>query len=383
MHSDETLDNRSGPLTYLNWLASRREPLLVTHEYPLYTDAHIVAETNHGPYRFLHTLSMSSPGVVRPAVVLRWDWHYDIPHPDFSKTNAEQYHGGNAAEEIAALASLALGVRFRAGDLTREFIPGGDPKGQPWGLTRRPTPILGGGTPRSGWIIPNAAEGQHSLELLEPLRLLPSMNPSDALSLVRSARSYQNGLWLAESEPALTWLLLVSALETAALHWRSNKGTPVARFQASKSEFFEYLSKLDNSEVVWRVAEEFKDSFGATRNFLDFVLTFRPQPPANRPLWGAIDWSDDSLRQILKVVYDYRSKALHAGKPFPAPMCASPYQQVGWPASTEKPHGHVSMEGGVWLEKDIPLLLHTFDCITRGTLLNWWRSLGVGIPQQS
>ena len=43
------------------------------------------------------------------------------------------------------------------------------------------------------------------------------------------------------------------------------------------------------------------------------------------------------------------------------------------------------MGGGVWLEEDIPLLLHTFEYITRETLLSWWRSMGVtagGPPEQ-
>ena len=39
----------------------------------------------------------------------------------------------------------------------------------------------------------------------------------------------------------------------------------------------------------------------------------------------------------------------------------------------EKPHGHVSMGGGVWLENELPVLPCTFEYIARETLLNWWR----------
>jgi hypothetical protein len=122
------------------------------------------------------------------------------------------------------------------------------------------------------------------------------------------------------------------------------------------------------------VANDFADSFGATRKFIDFVMKFRPPEPADRPPWGGIDWSDESMKKILKMVYSYRSKALHAGKPFPAPMSEPPYTEGGWVATTEKPHGHTSMSGGVWLESDIPILLNTFEYITRETLLNWWRA---------
>ncbi len=31
--------------------------------------------------------------------------------------------------------------------------------------------------------------------------------------------------------------------------------------------------------------------------------------------------------------------------------------------------------GGVWIIDDTPILLHTFEYIVRGALLNWWVSL--------
>lgn len=74
-------------------------------------------------------------------------------------------------------------------------------------------------------------------------------------------------------------------------------------------------------------------------------------------------------------IYDYRSKALHDGTPFPAPMCEPPFYNKEWSVTyAEKPHGGaVGAMGGTWLAKDIPLLLHTFEYITRGTLIKWWK----------
>jgi hypothetical protein len=366
-----------GPAIYLNWLAASNEPLIFTLEYPLYSDAHITGETEHGPYRFLHTVPTPVPGIVQPTMVLRSDWHWSHPSPDFQETDDERYHGGSPAEEIAALASLAMGVRFRAGDSTRQFVPGGDPKGSPRAWSMRSTPVLNISKSLHRWVLPRVAEGQHPVELLKPLNILPSISPSSAISLVRSARLYQDSLWLAESEPELSWILMVSALETGALCWRPQKEEPLLKLESAKPELFEYLSSLDNPTVANRVAEAFKDSFGVTRKFLDFVLTFRPPEPVERPKWGTIDWSNHSLKRILKKVYDYRSKALHAGKPFPAPMCEPPYRDASWPAPSERPMGHSSMGGGTWREEDIPLFLHTFEYITRETLLKWWNSLGM------
>jgi hypothetical protein len=227
---------------------------------------------------------------------------------------------------------------------------------------------------REGWILPHAAEGQHSLELLAPLETLLRLKPEAATCLIRSARLYQDALWLAESEPALSWLLLASAVETGAVYWRAEKEPALERFKTAKPKLFDYLSKFDDGNAAGRVADAFNDSFGVTRKFLDFMLTFRPEAPTPRPAWGGIDWSDQSLEAILKIVYRYRSKALHEGKPFPAPMCLPPLRYAG-PALTEKPHGDMSVSGGTWKEKDVPLLLHTFEYITRKVLLKWWSSM--------
>jgi len=364
----------SGPTAYLNWLASQNSPLFFTHEFPLYSDAHIISEAEFGPYRFFNTVAIPTPGAVRQKVALRWDWHWEYQVPTFQKTEADQYHGGGPAEEIAALASLALGVRFRSGDATRDFSPNGDPKGRPIALTLRAAPTLVKTESREGWILPHAAEGQHSLELLAPLATLPRLKPEAATSLIRSARLYQDALWLAESEPALSWLLLVSAVETGAVYWRAEKEPALDRFKTAKPELFDYLSQLDDGKAAGRVADEFKDSFGVMRKFLDFLVTFRPEEPTPRPAWGGINWSDKSLQTILNVVYSYRSEALHEGKPFPAPMCLPPFRHAGQ-APTERPDGDMSMVGGTWKAKDIPLLLHTFEYITRVALLKWWSSM--------
>jgi hypothetical protein len=364
-----------GPPVYLNWLWSQQDkPLQGTQEFPLYTDARITGETKYGPYEFLNTIAASPDvfGVVRPAVILRYEQYWVFPYPDFSKTNADQYHGGSPPDEIAALASLAMGIRFRAGDSTRDFHPKGDPKGRPMAFGGRIAPVLAK-SPLRGWVVPRAAKGEHPLEQLKILDVLPKLNAKAATRLIRAARLFQDALWLAESEPALAWLLFVSALETAADRWRSQKEPALVRFQTAKPDLYQELCKY-NSKLPDRVAAEFADTFGATRKFIDFVMKFRPPEPKERPAWGGIDWSDDSMQKILKTVYTYRSKALHSGKPFPAPMSEPPYKQDGWAAETEKPHGATSMGGGVWLEDAIPILLSTFEYIARNTLINWWAS---------
>jgi len=54
------------------------------------------------------------------------------------------------------------------------------------------------------------------LDELEILDTYPRLDATSATALMRSARLYQEALWLSEREAWLTWLLLVSAVETAA-----------------------------------------------------------------------------------------------------------------------------------------------------------------------
>jgi hypothetical protein len=56
-------------------------------------------------------------------------------------------------------------------------------------------------------------------------------------------------------------------------------------------------------------------------------------------------------------------------------MCERPYQDKTLSAPGEIPIGHAtSTLGGIWLIADTPMLLHTFEYITRNALLAWWRA---------
>jgi hypothetical protein len=116
---------------------------------------------------------------------------------------------------------------------------------------------------------------------------------------------------------------------------------------------------------------------GATRKFIDFVKEFLPDPPPVRPApWGQFSWEPQEMQRIMKLIYGYRSQALHGGKPFPAPMCIPPVKGRNSPAPSKIPPGTaMSYLGGTWLREDTPICLHTFEYIVRGTLLNWWSSL--------
>jgi hypothetical protein len=375
-------DNKKRPLVgtpaYDNWRAFlENEPLLGSSEYLMYTDAWLTGEVATGlePYRFFNLIPIGwQRGRVRAAVALRLSLHVDFETPSMEKTDQSRYHGGWMTDELAALASLKCGVRFRAGGETRSFDIDGDPQGRPVAWDSRPEPTLSIGI--RGFVLP-AVTGQHSMMPIEEMKTFTALSPEQAIALVRAARLYQDALWLAESEPNLSWLMLVAAVETAASYWHSSKDLPLERLRETRSEFCEYLEATGVAGLATRVANEFADSIGATKKFIEFLLGHLPLPPKERPAeWSQVDWSPDNLKKAFRLIYAYRSRALHDGMPFPAPMCEPPFLHQSWEAVAERPLGLAASVGsGTWLAKDTPMLLHTFEYIARNALTAWWTSM--------
>ena len=370
-----------GTPAYDNWRAFLDgAQALGSYEYQIYTDARLTGEVAVGvePYQFFNLVPVrhlyQPRGTVTAALTLRVTSHIDVEGPPMDKTDQSRYHGGWIADEIAALASLKCGVRFRAGGQTRRFELDDDPRGRPMEWFTRPEPSLSIGL--RGFVLPGLT-GEHSMMPVEGLKSFPMLKPEQAIALLRASRLYQDALWLSESEPNLSWLMLVAALETAANHSSSLQSSPVDRLKEAKPEFIDYLRDTGVPGIIEKVASEFADSIGSTKKFVDFLCTYCPQPPRNRPAdWAQFDWSVESLRKAFRMIYGYRSKALHDGMPFPSPMCQPPTRQKEWSAFAEIPMGLAASEyGGSWLVKDTPMLLHTFEYIARNAINAWWNSM--------
>ncbi len=368
-----------GPPAYENWIAAENdEPSQGAFEYPLFTDARITGKIiqGYGPYQFLNPIPVDDrPGLVQPAIILRFELHVKFPDPDMTETNMDRYHGGSLVDEIAALSSLALGIRLKAGGMTRQFEQESDPRGQPTAWESKPTPVVLIGSPTL--ILPTIV-GSHSLNDLDSLTVFPKLSPSEAIAVVRAARLYQDALWIVESEPSLSWVMLVSAVETAANHWRTAKDPPLERLKSSKPKLVELLEATGIEGLSAQVADHIAESLGSTRKFVDFITTFLSPPPLVRPNneEAQHSWNPKEIRKTMRLIYDYRSKALHDGRPFPAPMCQPPYRDESSGALTEKPIClAMSTMGGTWQTKDTPMLLYTFEYIVRHALLKWWKSM--------
>lgn len=391
------LKDLDAPYSYKNWKEFEKGmPRLGILEYKLFSDAHLVDtfEEDCGPYLFIHLVGqLAECGVARPKFTLRFTRHIeiDISVEDMGKRRDIIHHGGNAVDEIAALASLALGIRLKAGGPTREFRLGGedDPLGTPvvWGSARDPVIPMG----NSGLILPRSCGSYVSIDIrkgLKPFATLPRISNTDATALVRAARLYQKALWIVESEPSLAWLMFVSAMEAAANHWGKLSGDPWDVVKELNPNLHKIAMEASDRTAAKAVVEEAAQKSRSRAKFIGFSEKFCPPPSSERPkdVWAQHSWDSEQIVATTKKIYDYRSRALHDGRPFPAPMCQPPmfYSRSEWP---EVPLGLGSSSNySTWTIKDTPILLHTYEYIVRGSLLKWWYSMVPApcpLPQES
>jgi hypothetical protein len=382
------------PSFFENWQASTEgRPVINAFECPLYSDVFFRSgsqgEVSIGPYKLTNTFADGTTGHVKsvpaPVIVLRANLHYELLEldPSPSKTHMPTHHGGGLSDEVAGLAALAMGVRVKSGPISRMY-GSGDVTGRPIAQFGYAAPYLSipAMNPRLPWASGRYPDPDHNLsQLLLLLSGSTAVDPADQVALIRAARLYQEAIWIAESEPALAWLLLVSALETAADRWDQSSGTIIDRLRDARPVLVKAIEEKC-IELLPRVAEQLADTIGATRKFRNFTLAFLPPPPRDRPTKDSqVLWDPDNLKRILNAVYSYRSKALHSGIPFPTPMCDVPMPDPHPWAPSETPRRDVGsgFAGNSWQPKDTPMLLHVFEYITRSALKKWWSSL---IPQR-
>jgi len=366
-----------GPASYENWRSALSgAPSGCAYECPLFSDAYFTGEwtTGLGPYELINTIPHLDKGVLRQTIVLRHA-HYlkhDVDTIDFDHTDVSRYHGASLVEEIAALLSLSLGARLKAGGATRRF-DGGDPRGRPVSYHGHEDPVLFH-LRGSARVVPDAFADK-CINDASLLARLPDLSPEQAVAIVRAARQYQEALWLVEIEPQLAWVMFVSAIEIAANQWRAAQDSPRDRLSTSRPDLEKELLAAGGEDLTHRIAKMVAPYMGATKKFLDFCIAFMPPAPGIRPPgYVQHSWVEADLLRSLKVIYDWRSRALHAGTPFPQPMCDPPPRLEGRYA--EKPLGLASASlGAVWQGDDTPMLLRTFEHIVRGALLRWWSSM--------
>jgi hypothetical protein len=367
-------EHERGPAGYENWRVSCLGGLpSEVVELQLYSDAHLTGQvtTECGPYAVFNAIPFDAMGHLFHALTLRVEFWGAAERPDLSVTDMTRYHGGWLADELSALMSLLMGVRLKSGGISRRF-DAGDSIGNPYADTQAPMSPL---PPRQRrWIIPHARETRNlNSTLLPHLARYTLLSPSEAITLVRAARLYQDALWIAEAEPEMAWLLLVSAVEVVATHVQVAANSASDTFMLALPGLHDLLLQVGGQDLVRQSAAHLERHLRATARFLAFFAAYQASPPP-RPSGKKVfemDWELPKLKKSLSKVYDHRSRALHDGTPFPAPMCEGP-DQAGF--FCERPLGLASgTNEAAWLAADTPMLLHVFEHLARTTIIQWWQ----------
>jgi hypothetical protein len=364
------------PKSWHNWRErDAGAQLRFIYEHELYSDSVMNGVVrSFGPYELVNLIvGERHIETCRPVLALRIGYHTKA---QIEETDL-QLRGGTA-EEVASLVALLLAIRLRAADYTRVFHfeqDGADALGRPCIAAPMTRPYL-----PHGPMTPVVARAERIADLDE-LDLLDSYatiaSAEQATSLVRAARLYQDALWISEREPALAWLFLVSAIETAASsHYAGKSLSAVDMLLEMRPQLAQACGK-HGPEHLKEVANELATISGAQKKFLGFIETFLPPVPSERPSEYQQDWAWKALKKSLRIVYTLRSRALHAGDQIPIELCGSPLPCGGVPgervrdfvAESRAPHGsHI-------INEDFPMYLHVFEFIVQGSLVAWWRSL--------
>ena len=140
-----------------------------------------------------------------------------------------------------------------------------------------------------------------------------------------------------------------------------------------------YLSRVKRAPLAEKVAEQIADYMGSTKKFVDFLLKYLPDPPSPRPVDVDVQvtWTTKDLKRAFTQIYAYRSRTLHGGVAFPAPLCSSPIDIEELPFSIPASSNSRARNPPAWSRKDVPMLLHVFEYVVRNALLNWWRTVAV------
>ncbi len=342
----------------------------------MYSDITVSAELleGMGPLSFHNSLPLrqSTLGEVVIPVVVRVGFYLEPLKPNFSESNYSHYHGGWLPDEIAALLSLSLGARFYAGDSIREFDAfTNDPLGKPHfsNLVHPPVSHI----PTHHCVLPEVRRSK-SLQEAQLFENFGKLNSDTSKKVIQCSRQYQNALWVAEGNPELCWLMLISAIEIAANEWAHNEESNVCNLEKNYPELFKALVQNENEKLLFDAAETFAPITKSTAKFMNFCKKFSPEHLDQKNSEG-FQYSAKKLSKALNTIYTHRSKALHSGIPFPAPMCTPPneykkgvYQQVPNQLG-------VYMKGATWIGSDMPMNLHLFHYLTREILMNWLKSL--------
>jgi hypothetical protein len=367
-------------------------------EYPLFTDVcHKKSQiSNEGlPFKVSTTDEKNEDNLVLHRLTLcleAYQKKVEPTNPSLGRTlpteeiSFDFFIEDNTADQIAVLLSLVLGIRVKSGMLLRGFDKNGEEK-------LPLDPMLYNNPPPVKLIkndimvvLPTAIRDVYgdnrgfSLDKAEPyLSCFYKLTVSQAEALIRAAKLYRDALWLVESTPELSWIMLVSAIEVVAKDEIKNTVTPEEELERIEPKLAKDIKLCGDSTLLSRIAKRFTSEESISKKYREFLIKFLPESPPKRLPGRQINWDDLKLttnKNPLSIIYNYRSKALHAGNSFPPTMSWIFRSAEGIPYDLAETPTEYNMflDGKIVKRKPEVMMLSIFEYIVRNALLKWWKS---------
>lgn len=269
-------------------------------EYEVITDAHIIGELNYGPYYFtIWEFSDKKEGEKRKLCLrIREKAPSDDDQPWRFAKRTGFYHGGGIADELVALASLFLRRRFELGRVCR--------------MDDLPRLI----SLRRGWVDERIVLGESNLgDLSAWLKLVEGLDSELHQKYILAVRLYHQAVLMIEGQPDFAYLMLVSAIETLCRDQEIGQVT----LSDISPKLAALVGSVENEDLRVSLEKAIleREKFIA-RRFVAFILEHTEEDfwrEEKRPEYGRI--GPEELPELLKRIYDQRSKTLHEGEPFP------------------------------------------------------------------
>jgi hypothetical protein len=255
------------------------------------------------------------------------------------------YHSLSLPEEIAALAAVRLRCRFQV----RRAVKMDD------------APMVSFG--QESLIDPSLVSGDRNLGRLETWLENVSRLPEHLHQrFILAVRLYNEAVRIIEESPDLSYLSLVSAIETLAFDYEIERPS----LSEYRKDLASLLEGVGDDKLRGQLAEAFmKDQHFIKRRFKKFVLDYTPRlfwESQSRPALGRV--AEEDLGRLLGLIYDQRSGTLHEGRSFPPNVFHPPIRgaEIDWSEST-------TYGGRVWQRKEYIPNPHFFEGLVRSVLL--------------
>ncbi|MGH9870650.1 MAG: hypothetical protein ACREAA_21140 [Candidatus Polarisedimenticolia bacterium] len=277
------------------------------------------------------------------------------------------------AEDLAALLSLLLRRLITVSAKVRISLPGEKPEEFPMPLLnsirrtvrrKRPSFVKLGseGLSVSSHVLPPVPV--HAGELHRLLSALPHLE--SAAAYVRSARLYSQAVRLLDEYPDVSYVLLISCVETAADAYLPSWKPDSDKMRESKKSMIQYAEGIGLREEQWGKLADLacKDMRWTSERFQEFLIRYVPDS-----LWEdseefksieAFIPSKERFCEVLKLICRTRGRALHAGEAFPITGRLEPSEMLPVDAVLHLSPERPCLPPATWFERVVSMTLRSY-----------------------